>query len=71
MESLRQDRDEAIAGIRRGLAEANAGKGTLVLAAVLAIRAKRRIPDAASLRNHEQGVEAKRTGRRRGTTSWR
>jgi len=55
MESQRLDRDEAIAGIRRGLAEADAGKGRPVRDAVLSIRNKHGISSPT-----EQNSEALR-----------
>jgi len=41
------ERAEAIEGIRRGLAEAEAGKGRPVIEAIEAIRRKHRIPKAS------------------------
>lgn len=53
---LERDCDEAIEGIRRGLAEAEAGNGRPVREAIVSIRKKYRIPGAVGSRKTGRGL---------------
>lgn len=63
MESQRSHRDEAIEGIRRGLGEAEAGKGRPAREAIVAIRNKHRIPGSGRVKNGQRAVVAERAAR--------